>query len=138
MSGFGKTLKETKLNLKLYRKVSSANMMNEGLLCTSTEKSDTLIGAGDFCLVYEAKERIGLYTCMDADAGKNFGYDEFRTELTKEDVDYIIYPDFWDDDVNEELHDTEKDPQVWISNLEDAGFILISQSKSNEKINFNF
>jgi hypothetical protein len=39
---------------------------------------------------------------------------------------------------NEELYDTEKDPQVWIFNLEDAGFILISQSKSNEKINFNF
>ena len=138
MSGFGKTLEETKITSKLYRKVSADNMMNEGELCTSTENSTKLIGVGDFCLVYESKERLGSYTNMDADAGKNFGYDEFRTELYTSDVSFIIYPDFWNDEIDEELYDTDKDPMVWISNLEDAGFILISESQANENIIFNW
>ncbi len=111
--------------------------MNSGELCTSTEISVQLTAQGQFCLVYASKEYTGLYAEGDADAGRNFGYDEFRVELTPADIDLIVVPNSWDDDIDEDLQDTDKDPYVWIENLREIAPVIFEKDHEGD-IDFNF
>ncbi len=145
MNGFGQDLKKATQQTILFRKVSGVNFLNFGELCFSTEKSAQLIGAGEFCLVLEKAEYSGVYAEGDADAGKNFGYDEFRVEMTQdeltESITNIVVPNSWYDDIDESLYDSDQDPMVWIDNIEtelNLSGICISESDFNSEIKFNF
>lgn len=87
MVGFGKGFEEKKYTGKIthstdlegiYRLFNCFN--NEMQICFSTYGT---IDRG-IELVYEVSEMEGLYTNYDADAGKNFGWDEFRAYATEE------------------------------------------------------
>ncbi len=129
-----------KITTKLYRKASAENFLNEGQLCFSTDSSHSLISHGDFCLVLEKKEYEGDYTEGDSDAKKNFGYDELRVNLTREElisnIEYIIVPNEWMDAPDVDYAEGQ-DPFDWIENLEDYG-IVIAERDFNSNINLNF
>ena len=131
MNGFSQDLQETTLTTKLYRKVGFNNLTNGGELCCSTANSSTLSSHGELCLVFAEKEYAGYYVDGDADAGKNFGYDEFRVELNAEEADWLVYPDSLEDD-----EDFDFDTFI------DLGFAAISETRYkarfNETIDFNF
>lgn len=137
MQAFGKSLKETTLTVMLFRKANSKNVLNSGQLCTSTANSVQLTSQGDFCLVYEEKQRTGMYAEGDADAGRNFGYDEFRVELTPEDISFIVVPNSWDDEIDEDLQDTDEDPYLWIENLREIAPVIF-EKEFDGNIDFNF
>ena len=141
---FGSTLSTTTLTTTLYRKVDADNFLASGELCFSTSNSASLISHGTFCIALEKGEYTGEYTDRDADAGKNFGYDEFRVSLEQDELiarlDAIIVPDSWYDDVDEDIQDTDQDPFTWIQNLEDYGRV-ISETEAREEghtVDFNF
>lgn len=131
MNGFSQDLQETTLTSKLYRKVSFDNLTNYGELCCSTSNSSELSSHGELCLVFAEKQYTGYYVDGDADAGKNFGYDEFRVELDPDDADWLVYPDSLEDDEDFNF-------DVFI----DLGFVAISETnykqRFNDNINFNF
>ena len=131
MNGFGKDLKEKTFTTKLYRKVGFDNLTNFGELCCSSSNSIELSSHGELCLVFAEKEYTGYHVDGDADAGKNFGYDEFRVELDSTDADWLVYPDSLE-------NDEDFDFDVFI----DLGFAAISETeyrkRFNENINFNF
>lgn len=128
---FGKDLKKETKKTRLYRKVTGTSFLKYGELCFSTEESTMLIGRGEFCIVLEEKEYSGMYDNKDADAGKDFGYDEFRVFLTEEEliskIECIVVPNWWEDDIEEELYDTDKDPMVWIDNLSEFGKVVFEK-----------
>jgi len=135
MTGFGKQLKQAEITTKLFRKVDGSNL-HEGELCVSTENSVSLICHGEFCLVFRAEKRKGLYFNGDADAGKNFGYDEFRSDLTYSDVECVVFPDSWLD---------ESECEEWINNIDSelnisTEFLTESEYKEqyNSELDFNF
>ena len=144
MNGFSQDLEATKKTTRLFRKVNGDNFINEGELCFSTENSVELIGAGDFCIVLESSEYTGMWADGDADAGKNFGYDEFRVEFSQEEllekIEYIVVPNEWmDSDLDFEATDyiESEDPAVWIDNLENYGNVIAERDYETE-IRFNF
>ncbi|RLD74915.1 MAG: hypothetical protein DRJ07_19000 [Bacteroidetes bacterium] len=128
------------MKTKLYRKVGSENFLNEGELCFSTDNSVSLSPHGEFCLVLEEKEYKGRYTEGDTDAKKNFGYDELRVEMTRDElisnINCIVVPNEWADAPDIEYAEGE-DPFDWIENLESYGTV-IAERDYNEKIDFNF
>jgi hypothetical protein len=133
MSGFSTQLEKKEITGKLFRKVDGMNL-KEGQLCTSTENSVSLISHGEFCLVYRDSKRDGLFFNGDADAGKNFGYDEFRTEVDFSDVLCVVFPDSW-------LDNSECDE--WINNIDSAlnistDFLTESEYKQEYKSNLDF
>jgi hypothetical protein len=141
---FGKDLVLAQINTKLFRKVSGMNFLKDGEHCFSTEKSTKLISHGEFCIVLEEKDYTGLYDDKDADAGKDFGYDEFRVEMSKEEllnnIEFIVVPNWWVDsemDENDDDYLEEKDPLFWIDNLSDYGRV-VSEREYNGNMNFNF
>lgn len=148
MSGFGKNLTKETIKTKLFRKVSFDNYTDIRELCFSTEKSISLIGQGDFAIVLESQEYTGCYDEKDADAGKNYGYDEFRVEISNyHQIENIIVPDWWIEAINDEnfegADDPEKDPYIWVENIMKNYNIymeVISASKAKEiyGIDFNF
>lgn len=92
----------------------------------------------------EEKEYSGKYTDKDADAGKNFGYDEFRIEMSRDEllnnIDFIVVPNTWvDSEMDEKASDylEENDPLVWIDNLSEYGRVIAERDFSGT-INFNF
>ena len=133
-------LEKTRVSTRLYRKVDGENMLHSGELCFSTPESVELISHGDFCLVLREQEYSGLYFDGDIDAGKNFGYDEFRVKMTEEElkaaIEVIIVPDWWEDDIEEDLHDTEEDPYVWMENLREYGRVLTEGEWEGPNMNF--
>lgn len=138
---FGTDLKQETKTTRLYRKVNSNNFLKSGQHCFSTDASISLIHAGEFCLVLKKNTYNGMYDNKDADAGKNFGYDEFRVELSEseliEAIELIVVPDWWEDDIDEDLYDTDKDPMVWIDNLSNYGKVIFEKDFSGQvKINF--
>ena len=143
MSGFGNDLKQEQKITALFRKVSGGNIFRseEAEYCFSTAASSKLIAAGDFAIVLCSKEYSGLYDCKDADAGKDFGYDEFRVIMSKaellENIDVIVVPDSWNDDIDESLFETDKDPMVWIDNLSNYGKVVF-ESDAQFDVDFNF
>lgn len=147
-TGFGQGLKETTMECTLARKVSFENLQNFGELCFSTlENSVELIGTGELCIVLKKAVRTGMYYDGDADAGKNFGYDEFRVyfdsfEEIVEEIEYVVIPDYWEEDIEEENYDNpEKDPEVWkdsINTLLNTSDICISESRANLQTRINF
>ena len=144
MNGFGTGLQSAEIQTRLFRKVSAQNFLNSGELCFSTEKSTTLISHGEFCIVLESNLYSGLYFDGDADAGKNFGYDEFRVEMDRNEllskIEYIVVPNSWFDSEmsdEDEGYNEENDPYVWIENLSDYG-IVIAERDFDGNINFNF
>ncbi|MBD3197999.1 MAG: hypothetical protein GF317_23315 [Candidatus Lokiarchaeota archaeon] len=134
---------KTKLYTKLYRKVDGNNFLfsNEKELCFSTENSVSLSPHGEFCLVLEKKDYTGRYTDGDIDAGKNFGYDEMRVEMTMEglleNLECIVVPDWWFDSEDKEYEEGQ-DPFDWIENLEKYCWKVIPERDYNTKIDFNF
>ena len=135
MSGFGKNLEKQIISDRLFRKVDGNNL-HEGNLCTSTEKSVSLISHGEFCLVFRAESRKGLYFNGDADAGKNFGYDEFRVDLSYNDIECVVYPDAWLDN---------PEAEEWLNNIDNelnisTNYFSESEFKEiyNNNIDFNF
>ena len=138
---FGQDLKTATKTTRLYRKVSGSNFIKSGEHCFSTDQSVELISRGDFCIVLEKNEYKGQYDNKDADAGKNFGYDEFRVELTQEEliekIECIVVPNWWEDDIDEDLYDTDKDPMVWIDNLSEFGKIVFEKDFETS-VNLNF
>lgn len=141
---FGTQLKAATIETKLYRKVSSINFLKSGELCFSTDSSVTLIGAGDFCIVLEKDSYTGMHDSQDADAGKNFGYDEFRIELTQNEllskIEYIVVPNEWVDsemDISADDYNAETDPYEWIENLSQYGIVIpIRDFETNINLNF--
>jgi len=136
MNGFSQDLEETTMTTMLFRKVSSENMLRAGELCFSTEKSFTLSSHGEFCLVIDSAEFTGMYAECDADAGKNFGYDEFRVEFDREDlidaIHYIVVPEDWFSEENEEASE-------WIENLSEYGWVISPEKfKAITKIEIDF
>lgn len=131
MNGFSKDIQQTTIITKLYRKVGFENLTNTGELCCSTSNSCELSSHGELCLVFAEKKYTGCYVDGDADAGKNFGYDEFRVELDPIDADWVVYPD-----------SLENDEDFDFDLFSDLGFRAISETeykkRFNEKINFNF
>lgn len=129
-----------KTTTRLYRKASAENFLNEGQLCFSTDNSVSLISHGDFCLVLESKEYKGEYTEGDTDAQKNFGYDELRVEMTREELiknlDCIVVPNEWVDAPDIEYAEGE-DPFDWITNLEDFAPV-VAERDFNTEIHLNF
>lgn len=86
MNGFGKDLKQKKYTGKLYHSCTVdglANLLfdyNGESVNFSTEASTKLFGRE--CVIVINVENIdGLYAPFDADAGKNYGYDEFRAKF---------------------------------------------------------
>lgn len=141
---FGQDLIETTIKTRLFRKVSDMNFLKDGEHCFSTSSSHSLISVGTFCLILEEKEYTGKYDDKDADAGKNFGYDEFRVEMSRNEllsnIDYIVVPNSWvDSEMNENDEDylEENDPFFWIENLSQFGQV-IAERNSPVEINFNF
>ena len=120
----------TTIETRLFRKVSGMNL-HGGELCFSTEKSICLIEQGEFAIVLEKKSYTGTYFNGDIDAGKNFGYDEMRVEMSfdelLENLDYIVVPNHWFDvemDINSEDYSEENDPLTWIDNLSQYGRVI--------------
>ena len=149
MSGFSHDLEPKEITSKLYRKVNFENITNSGELCTSTENSVKLIGTGEVCYIFDSKKRTGMYDDKDADAGKNFGYDEFRTEIDlTEECPYIVYPNSWDEIIetiteSDERFDTDEDPMVWIYNLEELSIGQVISERdyresTKDTIDFNW
>lgn len=142
MNGFGKDLTSETKSTQLFRKVDFNNFQNEGELCFSTENSVELSSHGEFCLVLEKAEYNGVYANGDADAGKNFGYDEFRVKMTEEElfakVDFIIVPNHWWDAMEDENYEAKEgqDPYEWIETLQSFGRV-IAERDCNYKILFN-
>lgn len=139
---FGQELAEKTISSRLFRKVSSENLLKTGELCFSTEDSVCLIGRGEFCLVFEQKKRTGLFFDGDADSGINTGYDEFR--YTIEDlleIEYIVVPNEWVDsdmDIESEGYIQENDPAEWIENLSQYGKVVAVRDFDGNNIDFNF
>tara|TARA_R110000822_G_scaffold128195_37_gene264001 strand:- start:3052 stop:3528 length:477 start_codon:yes stop_codon:yes gene_type:complete len=146
-SGFGHDLVKTTLNTRLFRKASSHNLFgsrNGGEIIFSTEDSVSLIGRGDFCVVLNRGEYTGLYDDKDADAGKNYGYDEFRIRMSKDEytdkIEYIVCPDWWVDveiDADDPNYDPSSDPYEWIENLSEIGPV-IPEREFEGTIDFNW
>lgn len=138
---FGSDLKQKTINTRLYRKVNGSNFIKDGEHCFSTESSSELISAGDFCLVFEKKSYEGMYDDKDADAGKDFGYDEFRVEMSRdeliENIEVIVVPNSWNNDIDESLHGTDEDPMEWIENLSEFGKVIF-ESEFESDVNLNF
>jgi hypothetical protein len=141
---FGHDLIETVMTTQLFRKVSGMNFLKDGEHCFSTPSSSALISHGEFCIVLEEKEYSGQYTDKDADAGKDFGYDEFRIEMSREkllnNIDFIVVPNAWvDSEMDEKASDylEENDPLVWIDNLAEYARV-ISEREFTGTMNFNF
>jgi hypothetical protein len=100
---FGKDLEKKIINDILFHKCSFYNCIsfltnvgefeNGRGLCTSTLSGSEKLAEGQFCIVFKKEKRKGLYDTKDTDAGKYFGYDEFRTtdKITKEYIDYIVF-----------------------------------------------
>ena len=88
MNGFGKDLKNKIINTKLYRKttVNSLLSFESGELCFSTENSVSLINQGEIAIVLEKDNYNGNFVDGDADAGRNYGYDEFRLEMSRKEL----------------------------------------------------
>lgn len=135
--GFGKGLVQKTIKTQLFRKVSGMNFLKDGEHCFSTSSSSSLISHGEFCIVLKESDYAGMYYDGDADAGKNFGYDEFRVEMSRSELlknlDYIVVPNDWSD---------TEEGQDWIDNLADYGFVVsedrFRSHEPNIRINFNF
>lgn len=83
MEGFGKGFELKKYSGKLYHSCTIEGLSdllfdyNGENVCFSTDASTKLFGRE--CVIVLSVENIeGLYTPYDADAGKNYGWDEFR------------------------------------------------------------
>lgn len=136
MNGFSQDFATATITGRLFRKADMANFIREGELCFSTEKSIQLIGQGNIALVIEPGNYEGEYVDGDGDAGKNYGYDEFRVEFTRESlqaaIEAIVIPD--------SLYDSD-DADDWdiLENLRDYGFVMReSEATIQYNINFNF
>ena len=138
---FSQNLQKRTINTRLFRKVSGGNFLKDGEHCFSTESSSMLISRGDFCFVLVEKEYSGMYDSQDADAGRNFGYDEFRVKMSKENlvqqIEAIVVPNWWGKDIDEDLYDTEDDPMVWMDNLSNYGKVIFEKDFQTT-VNFNF
>lgn len=138
---FGNNLQQETKTTKLFRKVNSNNFLKSGEHCFSTNESICLIAAGEFAIVLREDAYEGLHDSQDADAGKNFGYDEFRVELSEseliEAIEAIVVPNWWEDDIDEDLYDTDKDPMVWIDNLRNYGKVVFEKDV-DYNVDFNF
>ena len=89
----------------------------------------------------------GMYCPYDADAGKYYGYDEFRVEINNvsELIIDIVVPDWWiaaiDDEYFEYADDPEKDPAIWVDNImEDYNFYteVISSQQAERMYGIDF
>lgn len=71
------------------------NYRDDRPTCCSTPNSQKLIDKGydGVVLEYKVNGKKGLYTPYDADAGKNYGYDEFRTNLDNMELEAIYMTD---------------------------------------------
>lgn len=114
---FGKDLKEATIEDKLFHKcwfdecMSFLEKVNNSTtdrgLCTSTKEGSEKLADGQCCIVFKDTKRNGFYDNKDTDAGKYFGYDEFRTidKITHNYIEYLIFPDdiykFYDIYLNE-------------------------------------
>lgn len=139
---FGQNLETQTINTRLFRKVNASNLFKaNNEYCFSTANSTKLIAHGEFAIVLKEEEYTGAYDSQDADAGKNFGYDEFRVVLTKEEliskIECIVVPDSWNDEIDAELYDTDKDPMVWIENLREYS-VVVFVSETDYNVDFNF
>ena len=124
MSGFGKDLTQDKIETRLFRKVCFENFNNDGELCFSTENSIKLIARGEFAFVLEKNIYEGMYDDKDTDAGKYYGYDEFRVEFNNindiiSKLENIVIPDSWQEEIDNENFEGEadEDPAEWVENI---------------------
>lgn len=102
---FGNDLEETTIEGKLFHKCSFEECVyflekvdsfkNDRGLCTSTKEGSEKLAEGQCCIVFKGVKRDGLYDNKDTDAGKYFGYDEFRTidKIEHDYIEYLIFPD---------------------------------------------
>ena len=88
MNGFGKDLEEKTIEGRIFHSCTLEGLNNliqnfatEQAICCSTEASTRLFGR-EMVVVFEAKEYTGTHTEGDADAGKDYGYDEFRVNFS--------------------------------------------------------
>ena len=89
MEGFGKGFKTIKYTGQLIHSTNldwicglMQNFNSESTVCFSTKGS---IDRG-IEIIYMVIEKEGKHTEYDADAGRNYGYDEFRCEMTEEEI----------------------------------------------------
>lgn len=98
MNGFGKEFEGVEKDCILYHStnISGAAYFIFGgtrSLCCSTPDSSWLMSR-EVVIVFEPRPRMGVYTPFDGDAGKNFGWDEFRPDdIGPDEIDEIILPD---------------------------------------------
>jgi hypothetical protein len=109
IDAFGKGLYKAKYSGKLYHStdidglLNLINVFDKGkYISTSTENAEKLFD-NSVIVEYLPKERDGLYSSVDADSGKNMGYDEFRTKQTDKSQINKIY-------LNNELY------RIWNTN----------------------
>lgn len=130
MQGFGKGLTEASYEGSLYHS-ATLDGLDELLNAPSTETVNTstvhsrggLFGR-DITVVFKPKQRKGLYTPYDADAGKNFGYDEFRVKLNNKDIDAVY--------LNDELFD------IWKKDVEKLTAVELEQRELLEGLAEDF
>lgn len=120
MNGFSQDLEKKTVSGKLFHSctlegaLSLLNMYNDQLaLCCSTEESDELFGR-EIVLVFEPGTYSGEYCFFDADAGKSYGYDEFRLTGQLPNIEKAIISDslheIWESDYTED--DTSEEAEI--------------------------
>jgi predicted RNA methylase len=119
ISGFGKSLKKASYSGELFHSATLDGLDellhsgNYGTINTFTENSTDIFGR-EITVRFLPKYREGLYTPYDADAGKNYGYDEFRVDVNDviKDIDAVYLNDrlfkIWESDESN-LNEAELD-----------------------------
>ena len=134
MNGFGKDFEKTTLNEELYHSATFEGLENllynnrqDYPVCTSTGVSARFMDR-DLVVVFSEKERTGDYTSFDADAGKDYGYDEFRVCVDIEDIEEVQLNDslfsIWESDESDD-EEIEAIYDSMISMVEDFGINFV-------------
>ena len=146
MNGFGQELETKTIGGRIFHSCTLEgidfllqNFTPGRAISCSTSDSTKLFGRG-MVIVLEDREWVGDYTPYDADAGKNYGWDEFRVRFKSleefvDAIDSIIVPIGWVDAWEQAWEDEESADSCFFHLIEDQG--LPYPTESNRSF-FNF
>jgi len=122
IEGYGKGLRDVIHTGRIFHSCTLeglANLLNNRSdieTSFSTGTSTKLFGR-EMVIVLKDKERKGKYTPYDSDAGKNYGYDEFRTKFDEDDIEKVFISDRLNEIWNNDYEEDDESEEAEIADL---------------------